>query len=159
VFNVQYAEDVRAGLPGLSVAALLNGRQFLGGVAPKTSLRVSLKNKAAKGWKVGKCDIAQYLPNGKLMPALADANVTRHDSWTQIEITGLVDGPTYKATIHFEPTAADFAKDGEEMGNLSEEAANQKDRMNVLRAAWRKVAKSAQKEISAGGEINVTLDP
>jgi hypothetical protein len=151
VSNVEYADGVTDGLPGLKVHIILNGRQFHWGMPSKTTLYVFLDKETAKDWQVARAKVEEYLPNGQLMPALTKPPVVRHPEKgpTEVVLTGLFDGPTYRATISLERFGDDFDEDVRQLASPNAES---------IRKKYQVIAERASRQIAARAGINVRLE-
>ena len=155
ISNVMYADDVTAGLPGMKMYAVLNGRQFYWGIPSQTIIYLAIDKETRANWKLAKAIVEEYLPNGTLVPALTAPPDTRfpEDGKTgpsSVIVKGLHDGPLYRVTVYFEPFGDVFDKDIKAMMTSKEKTVVEK---------YATIAKTACREISAHCGIKASLDP
>lgn len=150
VSNVTYADNVREGLPGLQMYVVITGRQFNWGIPSTTTLYVSLDAETAKAWTPTRAVVEEYLPNGALMPALAKPPTidVQECGSAMVKIEGLCDGPTYRTTIYFEPSAAAFVEDIRKMTSKNASA---------IREKWKTFAETECRKIGPRCGIGASL--
>ncbi len=151
VSSVTYADDVTAGLPGLKVYAVLNGRQFWWGIPSVTPLYVQIDKDTRNTWRVAKATVDEYMPNGTLMPALAKAPevINPESGPAEIRVTGLFDGPTYRVTIYLERYGDAFDQDVLKLASQDEDS---------IRKKYRALTEKDCRQITAHRGVTVSLE-
>ena len=103
VSDVKVEDKLVNGLPGLGVDVLLSQRQFSGGMPLEVVLYVHRNSEPSKEWKAVYADVREIGPNGTSVPTLAEGTVRQNTDPIKVIVTGMVNQPSYIATISFTP--------------------------------------------------------
>jgi hypothetical protein len=116
----------------------------------RTRLLVSLDEKASGAWKVAKAGVEEYLPDGRLVPALVEVPVptVRENGPTEVTLKGLFDGPRYRVTIYIEATGDEFEHD---IGGRTPKNADE------IKRKYQVIAEKACGDLNARGGISIKL--